>query len=156
MLVLPLPLSANVMWRSTAGAAKGLIEAAVRYSQNQAHWREVLAKLYVNVVVSSEGKSFKKDAATWMAAQPTQVLVGDVRLKITFYFERRGSDLDNRLKPLLDVLQKVLYTDDKQVSELHAVKRYDKEKPRCVVVAEPDDGSTQLDPGATFNYALEF
>lgn len=156
VLVLPLALSANRMWRSSAGAGKKLIEVAVAYNEGKASWREVMAQLFVNVNVSGEGKQYKKDAASWLAPQRSHLITGDVRLLVTLYFERRAGDLDNKIKTLLDVLQKVVYEDDSQVSELHVVKRYDKAKPRVVVVAEPDDGSTQLDPGATFNYQLEF
>ena len=157
VVVLPLPPSANAIWRSVAGARKGLVGAVLAFSKGQGTWRQILGQLYVNVTTSSAGKQFKKDAALWLLAQRTTKIQGDVRLSITFYMSRRGMiDLDNRIKPTLDCLAGAFYDDDKQVVEVHAVKRYDKHRPRAVVVAEPDDGSTVLDPGAEFNFELAF
>ena len=144
------------MWRSIAGAKKGMTDAVLAFTRGSGSWRSVLATLFVNVTISKEGKTFKKDAASWLDAQRTEVLEGDVRLLVTFYFPRRGSDLDNRLKPLLDTLEGVCFANDKQVTDLHAVKRYDKECPRSVVVVETDKDQVQIDPGAEFNYSLKF
>lgn len=156
VLVLPLPPSVNRMYRSVAGARKGLVEAVNAYQSGPGTWRQVLAQLYVNVTVSKEGKLWKKSALEWLNAQPLETYDGDVRMLVTWYLERWGSDTDNRLKPLQDVLEGWAFEDDKAIGELHVVRRKDKDNPRCVVVLEPDDRSTVLDPGATFNYDLGF
>ena len=132
------------------------MDTVLAFTKGEAQWKDVLGKLYSNVVLSAEGRQFKKDAAYWLASQRTFLQEGEVRLLVTWYLSRRGSDTDNRLKAMLDLLQGVLYENDVQVGEIHVVRRYDKGHPRAVIVAEPDDGSTVLDPGAQFNYALEF
>lgn len=43
-------------------------------------------------------------------------------IELTFGFSNRSSDIDNPLKPLLDVLQKKYGFDDKQVYELNVKK----------------------------------
>jgi Holliday junction resolvase RusA-like endonuclease len=52
---------------------------------------------------------------------------------MNFYRPQRRGDLDNRIKVLADALQGILYSDDKQVSELHAYLHDDKQNPRVEV-----------------------
>ena len=46
----------------------------------------------------------------------------DLRVDLTFGFSSTLSDIDNPLKPLLDVLQKKYGFDDKQIQELNVKK----------------------------------
>jgi len=110
---LPLPPSTNVMWR------------AVPYS---GHCR---------VIVSREGRAFRDECAPIMAEYrgPFQ---SDVSVEATFFFKNRRSDLDNRIKALLDVLEVTvlgfgLVQNDRQVTELHCYKKIDPQKPRVEV-----------------------
>lgn len=43
---------------------------------------------------------------------------GDLKAVIVFGFSSRGSDIDNPLKPLIDVLQKKYNFNDNQIKEL--------------------------------------
>lgn len=52
---------------------------------------------------------------------------GDLRLDITFGFKSTLSDIDNGLKPILDVLQKKYGFDDRQIFELRVKKIIGKE-----------------------------
>jgi len=62
----------------------------------------------------------------------------DVSVEATFFFKNRRSDLDNRIKALLDVLEVTvlgfgLVQNDRQVTELHCYKKIDPQKPRVEV-----------------------
>ena len=43
------------------------------------------------------------------------MLLGSVRLSVTYYGEVRGPDLDNLVKPIQDALQRIVYGNDRQV-----------------------------------------
>ena len=97
MVRLPMPPSANVMWRSDF--------ARKRVYVSSRHPRE-----------------------------------GPVSLTAEFFFKNKRVrvDLDNRLKPLLDVCQRTeyntgLYVDDAQIMAIHAYKYFDPDQPRVEV-----------------------
>ena len=104
--------------------------------------------------VTHEGRKFQEEAAAWLTAQRAYRMEGQLRCLMTLYLPRRVGDTDNFTKAVSDALEGPVVENDKQFSEWHIVRRYDKERPRCVVVIEPDDGSTNLDPGAEFQWDL--
>ena len=113
MIRLPLPPSANVMWRSDFARRR--------------------------VLVSRAGRIFRDECAP-ILAKYRHPLEGPVSLTAEFYFksERVRVDLDNRIKPLLDVCQRTeyntgLYVDDAQIVAIHAYKYFDAEHPRVEV-----------------------
>jgi len=150
-LTLPLAPSANAMWRSVVGARRVTLFAAVRSGV----WADVLKAMFVNVTVSKAGRQFKADAAMWLNAQPTEMLSGDVSVRITVWFPNRRGDLDNRIKPVLDVLQGVAYANDSQVVHLE-VGREVSDKPRTVVIIEPFQGDLFKGNTDEFAHDLEF
>ena len=113
MVRLPMPPSANVMWRSDF------------YKKR--------------VMVSRVGRIFRDECAPILAKYRNPI-EGPIAVTAEFYFksERARVDLDNRLKPLLDVCQRTeyntgLYVDDSQIMALHAYKHFDREHPRVEV-----------------------
>jgi crossover junction endodeoxyribonuclease RusA len=92
-LILPLPPSVNSYW-GFAGSRRFLTLAAREFKIEVAH------------IVSHASNTF-----------------GDKRLSLTttlHFKDRRKSDIDNRIKSLLDALvQAGLFDDDSQVDELH-------------------------------------
>jgi Holliday junction resolvase RusA-like endonuclease len=63
----------------------------------------------------------------WLLRQATlkqgcviPVLAGDVALELDFWVARRDSDADNYAKAVMDAGNKILYKDDRQVSDMHA------------------------------------
>jgi len=94
-------------------------------------------------------KSFKQQAATKLElayaksfkqqATPAAKLDGDVAVHITIYYASRRPDLDESL--ILDLLQDVAYTNDRQVKEKHIYWGLDKENPRCEIKVEKIKGS---------------
>lgn len=66
----------------------------------------------------------------WGATHPVD---GAVCLEVTFYYPTTRNDIDGGLKALLDAFTGIVYHDDKQVEELHVIKRVSKENPRVEV-----------------------
>ena len=62
---------------------------------------------------------------------------GRVHVAIMVCLPNNRSDLDNRIKPLLDALKKGLIDDDVQVWGISAEKFIDKENPRVEVEISP-------------------
>lgn len=94
-LVLPVPVSANRIWRTGRG-------------------RTFEAKQHRD-----------DKAAVALKFGRCGMLTGDVAVRVEWVRERRAGDVDNFAgKPLLDWLKGVLFEDDKQVAELH-LSRHD-------------------------------
>jgi crossover junction endodeoxyribonuclease RusA len=107
-LTLPLPPSANRLWRMDR--AQGFMRKSRK------------AKEYYKLV-------------SWEARlKGIEPLDGDVIVVLQVYRAQRSGDLDNKIKPLLDALQGVAFHDDKQVIEIHAFRYDDKDNPRVEVV----------------------
>jgi len=140
------------MWNTKAFINKAKLYEAVARND----WRGVMRSVHGSMHVSHDGEQYRKDAAAWLAAQRAYRMEGELRVLVTLYLPRRAGDTDNYTKPMGDVLQGPVVANDKQFAEWHVVRRYDKDYPRAVVVLEPDDGSTCLDPGARFRYEQEF
>ncbi len=108
-IVLPYPPSSNRYWRNFRG----------------------------RVVKSQEARDYQKTViclADVCASNglPT-LLTGAVGLELNFYRPQRRGDLDNRIKVLVDALQGIAYDNDSQVSEIHAFRHDDKQRPRVEV-----------------------
>jgi crossover junction endodeoxyribonuclease RusA len=109
ILTLPYPPSANVYWRVARG----------------------------KVIKSNEARTYQ-EAAGWLAkSQGAELLEGPVCVRLNVYRPQRSGDLDNRIKPLLDSLQGILYTNDDQVEEIHAYRYDDKQNPRVEIEVVP-------------------
>ena len=63
-----------------------------------------------------------------------KLLEGDVAVHMTIYYASRRPDLDESL--ILDLLQDVAYTNDRQVKEKHIYWDLDKINPRCEIKVE--------------------
>ena len=75
-----------------------------------------------------EAKNWIKECLK-IIGKPT-LLTGEVAVDVDFYFKRE-SDLDNRLKALLDVIQEAgIIKNDSQVYRIIARKNSDKKNPR--------------------------
>ena len=48
--------------------------------------------------------------------------IGQIKINITFGFSNKGSDIDNPLKPFLDILQKKYGFNDRDIYELNVKK----------------------------------
>jgi crossover junction endodeoxyribonuclease RusA len=82
-------------------------------------------------ILSKEGRQFKKAVA--LLVGKTTPTANEVAVTVEIYRPRRTSDLDNRLKGLLDSMTGLFYVDDKQIVEIHAYRFEDKSNPRAEV-----------------------
>lgn len=109
-LELPLPPMANRYWR---------------------YWRG-------RVVPSPEAEKYKTGvklrALTLGLRKP---LSCPVCVSVTVYRKRKAGDIDGFLKVSLDAAQGVLYVNDSQIAELHALRLEDPSNPRLVLNVEP-------------------
>jgi len=93
------------------------------------------------VKVRGKTRSVKSDKALafWEVAKlqlrPARPLVeGPVRMWIRIFYVNPLSDLDESI--VLDVLQGVVYVNDRQVFEVHKYKRFSKDNPRVEIELE--------------------
>lgn len=88
-------------------------------------------------ILSAKGRAYKKEAGWEIIAQGEheKYLEGDVSLFIRAYPpDKRRRDLDNILKPILDVLADCdVFDDDSQVSDLR-IQRFNPCKPGRVEI----------------------
>ena len=79
------------------------------------------------VYKTQEAKAWIREASFLLKAAPFK---DKVAVNIDYYF-KRDSDIDNRIKALLDLLQsKGIITNDNQVYRLVVTKNFDKKNPR--------------------------
>jgi len=78
---------------------------------------------------SSAMSQYERDfAKQWVR---TNTITGRFELSVSVYFRSNASDLDNALKAILDLLQKVgAIENDRNCAEIHAVKYIDRLNPR--------------------------
>lgn len=102
LLDLPIPPSMNQYWRRGPNRSRTAPAGAV-----VTH-------------VTKEGRAFRKDvAAAWIAQRDRMPLSGPLVLRGWIWFSRRGSDVDNRIKPLLDALEEAgCFENDRQVASV--------------------------------------
>lgn len=82
--------------------------------------------------LTKRGKQVK-DSMAWEAKSQwkNKPLKGEIKLKILFAFkDNRMLDIDGGIKALLDCLTGICWLDDKQIVELFAAKKVDKDNPR--------------------------
>lgn len=84
-------------------------------------------------VTSPEAREYKEQAHRRALAHGLRPIPGDVSFTMNVYRPRRAGDLDNYLKLVWDALSGAAWHDDAQVSELHAYRYEDKERPRVEV-----------------------
>ncbi len=99
--------------------------------------------------VTKEGRAFRKEVwAAWLAHKPRTPLCGPLIVRGWIWFERRGSDVDNRIKPLLDALEEAgCFENDRQVAKVSFERMEATMKPGALIVhVEPFRGSR-----ATYN-----
>ena len=59
--------------------------------------------------------------AAWPSGTPP--VIGELAVKITYFYELDTPDVDNIIKPIQDALNGVAYTDDRQVVSTQSLKK---------------------------------
>ena len=84
-------------------------------------------------MLSSAGRKYKDDARWAMLAQGINrqnPIKGPCIVNATVFFPNKRGDLDNRIKPTLDVIQGFCIPNDKNIIALTFARDVDKEDPR--------------------------
>ena len=87
---------------------------------------------YPTVYLCKAGKELKKQYYWEVKSQyKGELLTSDVKLEIRYFLKtKKKVDIDNLQKLAIDSLSGIVMKDDKQITELHLFKNYDKENPR--------------------------
>lgn len=89
--------------------------------------------------MTAEGKALK-EVYQWeiLSQWKGKPLEGDLDVELIFFHgDLRERDTDNFNKLVLDAMSGRVYHDDKQITDLHTRKRYDKENPRIEINITP-------------------
>lgn len=70
---------------------------------------------------TDEYKQYKRDVLNLLPKLDID-FKNDLKIDLVFGFSNSGSDIDNPLKPLLDIMQDKYKFNDKQIVELHIKK----------------------------------
>lgn len=84
-------------------------------------------------LISADGRAYKQRCGLVAAAQVPEPLTGEVEITGTVYMARRGCDLDNRIKPLLDGIEGYAFANDGQVARLDLTRDLDHGNPRVEI-----------------------
>jgi Holliday junction resolvase RusA-like endonuclease len=101
---------------------------------SKANSRKVVRIGGVSRLIKSKKALTYSDAFKAQATPITPLMTGDVRVTMKIYYASRRPDLDESL--ILDLLQDVVYTNDRQVKEKHIYWGLDKENPRTEMLIE--------------------
>jgi crossover junction endodeoxyribonuclease RusA len=127
ILTLPLPPSVNSYWRAVMvrdSRAPRAIFGAPSYRQK--------------VLISKRGRDWRKAALQAIARQGPRAVPGEFAVEITVYFRDNRGDLDNRLKPILDILQAArLIENDRLARDIVLRWAIDTKAPRVLVELRP-------------------
>jgi len=101
---------------------------------SKANSRKVVRIGGVSRLIKSKKALTYSEAFKLQATPITPLMKGDVRVTMKIYYASRRPDLDESL--ILDLLQDVVYTNDRQVKEKHIYWGLDKENPRTEMLIE--------------------
>lgn len=107
-LTLPYPPSANRYWRNMRG----------------------------RMVKSEEARAYQQQAGWIAKSSGFDCTDRDVAITLRIYRPRKRGDLDNAIKVILDSLNGIIYSDDDQVTVIHAERYDDKANPRVDLFVE--------------------
>lgn len=77
---------------------------------------------------TKESLAYKQELAVLAKQQyKDKPIENDISISVVFHVVRKNSDLDNLLKGFLDSFTGIIWSDDKQIQEIHAKKILSKE-----------------------------
>lgn len=101
---------------------------------SKANSRRVVKFGTMSRLIKSQKALDYSDAFRMQCPAITPLMSGDIRMHITIYYASRRPDLDETL--ILDLLQGLVYVNDRQVKERHTYWGLDPENPRAEIIIE--------------------
>ena len=101
---------------------------------SKANSRRVVRIGNMSRLIKSKKALTYSDAFKQQCIQLDQLMTGDLRVTLHIYYASRRPDLDESL--ILDLMQGLIYENDRQVKERHAYWGLDKENPRSEILIE--------------------
>lgn len=101
---------------------------------SKANSRRVVKFGTMSRLIKSQKALDYSDAFRMQCPAITPLMSGDIRMHITIYYASRRPDLDETL--ILDLLQGLVYVNDRQVKERHTYWGLDPENPRTEIIIE--------------------
>lgn len=107
-------------------------------SVNSYHRSVTLRSGVAKVLISRDGRAWKKRALQLAQMQRPERMGGKVAVRLDVFFRDNRRDLDNCAKPTLDLLQAVgILENDRQVWDLRMTRGTDKGNPRIEIEVTP-------------------
>lgn len=101
---------------------------------SKANSRRVVRIGNMSRLIKSQKALTYSDAFKQQCIQLDQLMTGDLRVTLHIYYASRRPDLDESL--ILDLMQGLIYENDRQVKERHTYWGLDKENPRSEILIE--------------------
>lgn len=131
-------LDGETLWE--CGCGSGLLDSNMDIENGQTRDGKYLhLNLRNRIRVSDEAEAYKDQVNLILNTTGILPVTSDVKVFIDLYRPQNSGDLDNLridLKVTLDSLNQRVYTDDKQIVEIHARRFDDKFNPRIEVRIE--------------------
>lgn len=99
------------------------------------------------IIKSEKAREYEKTAIPQVQTQCrlagwTCIATGKVKVSLRVFYASERPDLDESV--ILDVLQQIVYSNDRQVREKHVFHFIDRDNPRAEVEVEPLQGALPL------------
>jgi hypothetical protein len=101
---------------------------------SKANSRRVVKFGSMSRLIKSQKALDYSDAFRQQLTPITPLMSGDIKMHITIYYASRRPDLDESL--ILDLLQGLVYVNDRQVKERHTYWGLDPKNPRAEIIIE--------------------
>ena len=88
--------------------------------------------------ITNRGRIYKDLIETelidYMEKNNLTIIDKNCKVELFIYLDnKRKNDVDNFIKPILDFMSDIVYTDDRLITKLYVEKYYDKENPRVLI-----------------------
>lgn len=120
----------STIWDST----QALVQIIFGEPASKANSRKVVRIGGMSRLIKSQKALTYSEMFKEQATPITPLIEDDVRVTMHIFYASRRPDLDESL--ILDLLQGVIYINDRQVKEKHIYWGLDKDKPRAEIVVE--------------------
>jgi hypothetical protein len=101
---------------------------------SKANSRRVVRFGNMSRLIKSQKALNYSDAFKQQCTRLRTLMTGDLRVTMVIYYASRRPDLDESL--ILDLMQGLIYENDRQVKERHIYWRLDPDKPRAEILVE--------------------